>query len=105
MKYFGISGVVAAGLLIAGAHVAQAAGDSINGEKLARIWCSACHVVSADQNSGSPDVPTFQWIARNPLKTPEKLTLFLADPHPVMPNMGLSRTEVADIVAYIGTLK
>jgi hypothetical protein len=27
------------------------------------------------------------------------------DPHPIMPDMNLTRSEIADIVAYIGTLK
>ncbi|AXS42822.1 cytochrome c [Breoghania sp. L-A4] len=87
------------------ASSAGAAGDSQNGETLARIWCSACHVVATDQTAASADVPTFQAIARNPLNTPERLAQFLADPHPVMPDMDLSRIEVADIIAYIETLK
>jgi hypothetical protein len=31
--------------------------------------------------------------------------LFLLDPHAKMPDMGLSRTEAADLAAYIATLK
>jgi len=27
------------------------------------------------------------------------------DPHPKMPDMSLTREEIADLVAYIGTLK
>jgi hypothetical protein len=34
-----------------------------------------------------------------------KLAFFLMDPHPKMPNMSLSRTEAADLAAYIGSLK
>jgi hypothetical protein len=30
---------------------------------------------------------------------------FLADPHPVMPDMSLTRQEIKDLVAYIGSLK
>ena len=37
--------------------------------------------------------------------TAAKLALFLMDPHPKMPNMQLSRTEAADLAAYIATLK
>jgi hypothetical protein len=29
----------------------------------------------------------------------------LLEPHPKMPNMSLSRTEAADLAAYIATLK
>jgi hypothetical protein len=34
----------------------------------------------------------------------KQLTAFLTDPHPKMPDMNLTRSEIADIVAYIGTL-
>jgi hypothetical protein len=34
-----------------------------------------------------------------------KLAFFLLDPHPKMPDMSLSRTEAADLAAYIGSLK
>jgi hypothetical protein len=34
-----------------------------------------------------------------------KIALFLLDPHPKMPDMGLSRTGAADLAAYIATLK
>lgn len=84
---------------------AVAAGDTENGETLARVWCSSCHVVAEDQSAASADVPTFRSIARNPLTTPDRLAQFLEDPHPVMPDMNLSRPEVADIVAYIMSLK
>lgn len=33
-----------------------------------------------------------------------QLTYFLLDPHPKMPNMALTRTEAADLAAYIATL-
>jgi hypothetical protein len=31
--------------------------------------------------------------------------MFLLDPHPKMPDMSLTRTEAADIAAYIGSLR
>jgi hypothetical protein len=34
-----------------------------------------------------------------------KIALFLLDPHPKVPNMGLSPKEAADLAAYIATLK
>jgi len=37
-------------------------------------------------------------------KQASELKDFLTDPHPKMPNMSLSRSEIADIVAYIKTL-
>jgi len=34
-----------------------------------------------------------------------KIALFLLDPHPKMPDMGLSRSDAADLAAYIAALK
>jgi hypothetical protein len=44
-------------------------------------------------------------IARKAGFTPGKVAFFLRDPHPKMPNFPLSRSEAADIAAYIGTLR
>jgi mono/diheme cytochrome c family protein len=76
--------------------------DAEQGEKIARRWCAACHVVAADQKQASADVPSFFDIAKR--KTTGDLTSFLTDPHPKMPNMNLSRQEIGDITAYIGSL-
>lgn len=77
--------------------------DSDDGERLARRWCAACHVVAADQQQANADAPPFATIARTPGFSTEKLTFFLLDPHPKMPNMALSRREAADIAAYIAS--
>ena len=44
-------------------------------------------------------------IAKKPDFDAAKLALFLLDPHPKMPDMGLSRKEATDLAAYIATLK
>ena len=80
------------------------AADIGNGELLARRWCASCHLVASNQAQASADVASFAAIARMPNFTPEKLAFFLLDPHPKMPNLGLSRGEAADIAAYIGSL-
>ena len=93
-----------AACLLAGVFAAPArAGDAANGLKLSGIWCSACHVVAADQIQASVAAPTFADIARR-AKGPKPLTLFLTQPHGQMPNMTLSQPEIADIVAYIFSL-
>ena len=92
--------------LVAGvASPAVAAGDADEGHALARQWCSECHVVDEEQTTGSADVPPFAAIARSESLTPEGLAAFLADPHPVMPNLSLSRAQIADLVAYIEGLR
>ena len=82
------------------------AADAYNGARLAHRWCAACHVVSATQRSVTTDqAPPFATIAKAPGFDAAKVALFLLDPHPKMPDMGLSRTEAADLAAYIATLK
>ncbi len=98
--------VVGAALILALAAwspSAFAAGDAAKGEIIARRWCAACHVVASDQTHASSDAPTFASIARRK-EGATKLKAFLMDPHPKMPDMDLSRSEIDDIVAYIGRL-
>jgi mono/diheme cytochrome c family protein len=94
--------IVAAALAMTPAYAA----DANNGERLAQRWCAACHVVSATQRQTTTDqAPPFATIAKSPGFDAGKVALFLLDPHPKMPNMGLSRTAAADLAAYIATLK
>lgn len=94
-------------LLSAGlAGQAMAAGLPDEGRKIAEIWCATCHQVSDDQATANTDAPAFAAVAE---KYPgddglAALAAFLADPHPVMPDMSLTRREIADLVAYIGSL-
>jgi len=81
------------------------AADADHGADLARRWCAACHLVEGQQKQADADVPSFASIGRRSDFTPEKVAFFLLDPHPKMPNFPLSRTEAADIAAYIGSLR
>jgi mono/diheme cytochrome c family protein len=80
------------------------AADADNGKRLAERWCAACHVVTSDQRSANADAPPFATIARVAAFNAERLSYFLLDPHPKMPNMALTRNEASDIAAYIATL-
>jgi len=79
------------------------AGDPANGEALARRWCASCHLLEG-QSKASDAVPAFATIAHDPQKGPEYLRTFLANPHPPMPPLQLSRSEIGDLVAYFGEL-
>ena len=83
-------------------HVANAA-DVAQGQTLAKRWCAACHVVASDQKNGDTQVPPFSAIAMMPGFDAAKLALYLLLPHPKMPDMNLSRSEAADLAAYIAT--
>jgi mono/diheme cytochrome c family protein len=93
-------------MLLAAATAASPAfaADARNGERLARRWCEACHVVASDQRQVTGEAPPFATIARQPGFDPARLALFLLDPHPKMPDMGLTRFEAGDLAAYIATL-
>ena len=80
---------------------AAAAADAANGEKLAKRWCAACHVVATDQKSGDTQAAPFSAVAKVPGFDSAKLALFLLYPHPKMPDMSLTRNEAADLTAYI----
>ena len=81
------------------------AADPDHGERLARRWCTPCHVVAADQPGPTSEAPPFATVATKPDFDVAKLTFFLLDPHPKMPNMQLTRTEAGDLAAYIASLK
>ena len=93
-------------VLVIVATTSAFAADADNGQRLAHRWCAACHVVSVTQHQSTTDqAPTFASIAKIPGFDAAKIALFLLDPHPKMPDMGLSRTEAADLAAYIASLK
>ena len=79
--------------------------DIAAGRQLALKWCSQCHVVDNDQTDASADVPSFEGISNRADFDAEKIKVFLVDPHPVMPNMSLTRIEIEDLVAYIQSLR
>jgi mono/diheme cytochrome c family protein len=98
--------VAALGLMLSiGVSQAHAAGDAANGRILAQRWCAACHVVSDEQRQASEAAPPFASVARRPGFDADRLAFFLLDPHPKMPDMGLTRREAADLAAYIATLR
>ena len=78
---------------------ALAGGDAGQGAAIARRWCADCHVVAADQKHAKVDAPPFADVAKR--LDDKKISSFLTDPHPRMPDMSLSRKEIEDITAYI----
>jgi mono/diheme cytochrome c family protein len=84
--------------------VAANAADPNHGQSLARRWCATCHVVAANQQRPTGEAPPFAEIAKQTDFDATRLTNFLLNPHPKMPNMSLTRIEAADLVAYIATL-
>jgi mono/diheme cytochrome c family protein len=78
------------------------AADSASGGRIAERWCAGCHVVAPGQRQASDAVPTFAQIGRSGRFNEATLAAFLANPHHSrMPNLSLTRSEIADLVAYI----
>jgi len=87
--------------LLFSSNEATFAADADNGSRLAQRWCASCHIVADAQSRGTDAVPSFASIAQREGFSAEKLAVFLLVPHPIMPNMSLSRDEAQDIAAYI----
>ncbi len=94
----------------AGAQNPPHRGDPQAGRTLALRVCDACHVVASDDPT-PPLVPryapSFFDIAKRPGTTAQSLEGFLAHSHPLanMPSPGLTAAQMADVAAYILTLR
>jgi len=99
--------ITALSVLIVTSALAEGAfaADANKGETLAKRWCATCHIVASNQQRGTTQSPPFSAIAGKPGFNETALAYFLLTPHPRMPDMNLSRSEAADIVAYIKTQK
>lgn len=94
--------------LVAMASILPAAGQNLaNGERIAKTWCAACHRVSSNAPTlGANDgVPTFSSIAQMGSTTEASLAAFLSTSHARMPDYSLTRDEIADVSAYILSLR
>ena len=81
------------------------AADLEHGERLAKVWCANCHIVSrAPPARAQAGPPTFPALARSNIPA-ARLRTFLAKPHGAMPDLSLTRAEIADLVAYIESLR
>jgi mono/diheme cytochrome c family protein len=100
-----------AAMVFASAALAENAGpspfdDPARGKLIAETWCASCHLVAADEDrTVLADVPPFTAIAQRLPGDADVLAAFIVDPHPPMPDLGLSRQDIRDILAYISTLK
>jgi mono/diheme cytochrome c family protein len=92
-------------VLVAALATNASAADAGKGETLAKRWCATCHIVSSVQQQGTAQAPPFSSVANKPDFNERMLAYFLLSPHPRMPDMNLSRSEAADLAAYIARQK
>lgn len=94
-------------LALTGTVRAQMGPDPSKGHALAERLCTSCHIIGKEAASGtvSADVPSFAAIANKPNQTAEAIAGHIIIPHPPMPNIQLTRAEIADLTAYILSLR
>lgn len=99
--------LLAVGVVTSGAGPVTPKPDPEKGRALADRVCIACHVVSkpAAVSTIPADVPSFSAIANKPGQSMESIAGRIVIPHPPMPAISLSREEIANVVAYIMTLR
>lgn len=94
-------------LLLLAPGEALAAGDVDEGREAAEKWCSRCHVVgSAKPYGGIDSTPSF-FLMSDKLDDyrPRILTLKERRPHKALDFDDVSRDDLEDLVAYIGSLE
>jgi mono/diheme cytochrome c family protein len=94
-------------LLVFGATrpaAAQREGDAAAGRELAAQLCSACHIVGTER-VGSDVAPPFAAIAGDPGMTLTELHAWVGPAHPALPDLALTPGQIADINAYLDTLR
>jgi mono/diheme cytochrome c family protein len=82
-------------------------GDIAAGHAFARDACNACHMVEAKSQQQRRIVigPAFRDIANTRGMTATALRVLLTTSHPKMPNLILTSEEIADVTAYILSLR
>ena len=90
--------------LVAHAALAQAAsGNADAGRQLVMRSCSSCHATEA-ATTATDNAPPFAQIAKTNKERPAWIRGWLMSPHPPMPSISLSRQQIDDVIAYLGTL-
>ena len=80
--------------------------DPETGKALAGRLCTNCHLVGgAEQTHANPDVPSFPEIANLPEQTAGAVAARIMLPKHPMPQIPLTKSELADLAAYILSLR
>jgi mono/diheme cytochrome c family protein len=93
------------GLLPVFAAARAAHADAAAGTQLAQQWCTSCHLVAAGQTGAVPQgPPSFAVVAKSGISAAQ-LRAFLSHPHGSMPDLTLTRAEIANLIDYIEGLR
>lgn len=75
------------------------------GLQLAQTQCATCHQVGPGAREKAAVAPSFADIASTKGMTEISIEVFLSTPHGRMPNYVLSQSQIADVAAYIMSLR
>ncbi len=103
-RSFGSAFAVLAAALAVAPAVAQQPGNAEAGHELASKLCTACHIVG-NEPSGSDLAPPFLVIAKDPDTSPIELHSWLQTSHPTLRTLALNAKQIADINAYLDSLR
>lgn len=82
------------------------AGSANEGKVIASRWCSSCHNIgTGERRTASDTIPTFDSVARRKDLDRAQLEAWIGNPHPPMPNLSLTRSEIDSLVTYIESLR
>ena len=85
---------------------AQETGDADAGFAFATRHCAECHdIASHNLNSPKSRATNFYVVANKPGMSWMALLVWLQTSHPTMPNLILEPNDMANVVAYIVSLK
>lgn len=80
--------------------------DPVQGKMLAEKLCTNCHLVgSTQQQPANVDVPSFKEIADREDQSAGAITARIMLPKHPMPQIPLTKAELADLAAYILSLR
>ena len=80
--------------------------DAVQGKALAESLCTNCHLVgSTQQQHVNADVPSFHEIGNREGQTAGAITAHIILPKHPMPQIPLTKSELADLSAYILSLR
>jgi mono/diheme cytochrome c family protein len=95
--------VIVAGLAFFAVPAIAATGSADAGRQLVLRSCTSCHATNTT-TAATDGAPPLSFVARDNKQNPAWIRGWLMDPHPPMPGIMLSRQQIDDIIAYLGTI-
>jgi mono/diheme cytochrome c family protein len=103
---FALGGYLLLGAGLASAGPVTSAPDPAHGRDLAGRLCSNCHLVgTGQQQQANADIPSFHEIANLQGQTAGGIMAHIILPKHPMPTIPLEKSELADLAAYILSLR